>query len=126
MLLHEAGALDEHAAGTAGGVEHATVIGLKDLHDQADDATRCEELAAFLPLCSGEFAEEIFVDPAEGVVVEACRNLRDFLKQFLQQRAVEDLISARQHAGELRIVLFDVGHRLVNLLTDVGTFRQVE
>ena len=70
VLLHEAGALDKHAAGTAGGVEHAAVIRLENLDDQADDAARREELAALLPFRARELAEEIFVDPAEGVVFE--------------------------------------------------------
>ena len=97
-----------------------------DLDDQPHDAGRREELAALRAFRAGELAEEVFVDPAEGVIVETGRDLGNFLEQFLQQRAVEDLIGARQHAGELGIVLFDVGHRLVNPLTDVGTFRQVE
>ena len=76
MLVHEAGALDEHAAGTAGRVEHAAVVGFKNLHDQADDAARREELTAFLPFGAGEFAEKIFIDPAERVVFETRRESR--------------------------------------------------
>ena len=76
VLMDETGALDEHAAGTARGIEHASVIGLKDLHDQADDAARCEEFAAFLPLRAGELAEEVFIDSTEGVIVETRRESR--------------------------------------------------
>jgi len=38
------------------------------------------ELAAALPLGHGEGAEEVFVNAAEGVVVERGRNLGDFLQ----------------------------------------------
>ena len=107
-------------------VEHAAVIGLKDLHDQADDAARREELAAFLPFRARELAEEIFVDPAEGVVFERLGNLGNLLEQLLEQRAVENLIRAWQYAGEMRIVLFDIRYRIVDFLADIGAFRQVE
>jgi hypothetical protein len=33
MLLDKAGALHEHTAGAAGGIEHASMIRLKKLHD---------------------------------------------------------------------------------------------
>ena len=50
----------------------------------------------------------------------------DFLQQLLEQRAVKNLIRARQYAGEMRVVLFDVPDRFVDLLTDVLAFRQVQ
>ena len=102
------------------------MVRLENLHDQADDAARREELAALLAFRAGELAEEIFVDPAEGVVFESLGNLRDFLEQLLKQCAVENLIRARQHAGELRVVLLDIRHRLVDCLADVLAFRQVQ
>lgn len=82
MLLHKSRALHEHTTGTAGGVEHAAVIGLQDLHDQANDAARREELAALLPFRARELAEEIFVDPAEGVVIKRVENLGNFFEQL--------------------------------------------
>lgn len=51
--------------------------------EEADDATRSVELAAFLPFGAGEFAQKVFVDASEGVVVRGSGNLRDFLEQFL-------------------------------------------
>ena len=83
-------------------------------------AARGEELAALLAFRAGELAEEIFVDPSEGVVFETVGNLRDFLEQLFEQSAVEDLIRARQHTGELRVVLLDIRHRLVDFLADVA------
>jgi hypothetical protein len=44
---------------------------LKDFDDQTDDTGRGVELAAPLALGAGELAEEVFVDEAEGIVVEA-------------------------------------------------------
>ena len=91
MLRHEAGALHEHAAGAAGRVEDAAVERLRDFDEQPDDADRRVELAALLAFRAGELAEEVFVDPPEGVVVERGGDLGDLLEQLLQQRAVENL-----------------------------------
>ena len=70
VLVDEARALDEHAAGAAGRIEDAPVERLDDLDDQADDGAGREELAALLPLGERELAEEVLVDAAERVVVE--------------------------------------------------------
>jgi hypothetical protein len=94
---------------------------LKDFDDQTDDTGRGIELAALLALGAGELAEEVFVDEAEGIVVEAGWDLRNLLEQLLEQNAGEDLIGFRKHAGELRVVLLDVAHRLVYVFADVGT-----
>ncbi len=48
------------------------------------------------------------------------------LEQFLQQRAGEDLVGLGQHAGELRIVLLDVAHRLVDRLAGIASLRQMQ
>ena len=50
VLGHEARGLDEHAAGTARGVEDAPVVGLDDFGEEADDAAGRVELAAPLAL----------------------------------------------------------------------------
>lgn len=78
MFGNEAGALDEHAAGTAGGIEDAAVVWLEDFDEEADDAGRCVELAAFLAFGAGEFAEEIFVDAAKGVAIDGGRDFGEF------------------------------------------------
>ena len=96
--------------------------GFEDLDHEAHDGRRGVELTALLPLGAGELAEEVFVDAPEGVEVEADRDLGDFLQQFLEQGAVEDLVVARQHARELRVVFFDVGHRFVDGFADVAAF----
>ena len=51
-------------------------------------------------------------------------DLRDTLEQLLQQRARKQLISFRQHAGELRVVALDRAHRIVQLRSDVRSFRK--
>ena len=91
--------------------------------EQADDAGGRVELAALLALGAGEFAEEVFVDAAEGVVVEAGGNLGDLLEQLLEERAGEDVVGLRQDAGELRVVLLDVAHGVVDLRADVRRLR---
>src|SRR5215471_10915243 len=126
MFLDKPSTLDEHATGTTGRVEHAAMVRFKDLHDQADDAAWRKKLSAFLSFRAGELTEKIFVDSAEGVVFESVGNLRNFLEQFFKQGTVENLIGAWQHAGELRIVLLDIGYRFVYLLADVFAFRQTE
>jgi hypothetical protein len=62
MFRDEARGGDEHAARAARGVEDAPVVGLGDFGEEADDAERGVELAAFLALGAGELAEEVFVD----------------------------------------------------------------
>ena len=60
------------------------MVRLKNLHDEADDAARREELTAFLPFRAGELAEKIFVDPSESIVFETVGNLGDFLEQLFE------------------------------------------
>jgi hypothetical protein len=44
----------------------------------------------------------------------------------LSKVLVKNLISTRQYAGEMRIVLFYIRYRVVDFLADIGAFRQVE
>ena len=60
------------------------------------------ELAAALALGHGEGAEEVFVDTPEGVVVQCGRNLGNFLQQFLEQGAGEQVEGLGQYASGLR------------------------
>ena len=64
--------LHEHAAGTAAGIVDAAFVGSEHLDEEAHDALRGVELAAFLAFGAGELAEEIFVDAAEDVFRAAC------------------------------------------------------
>ena len=116
--------LHEHPAGATGGVEDAAVKRFDDFGEQADDATRRVELAAFLAFGAGEFAEEVFVDAPESVVVGRRRNLGNLLEQFLEQRAGEQVEGLGQHTGELWVELLYVAHRRVDLGADVGHLGQ--
>ena len=100
--------------------------GFDDFDQQTHDGAGRVELAALLPFGAGEFAEEVFVDAPEGIVVKADRNLRNLLEQFFEQGAGKELKAARQHARQLRVVLFNFCHCLVDGLADVGAFRQLE
>ena len=84
------------------------------------------ELAALLSFRPGEFAEEVFVDAAEGVVVDGGRDFGDALEEFFQQRAGEDFVGLGQHPGELRIVLLDVTHRLIDRLAGIASFWKMQ
>ena len=70
MAFDELGALDEHAARPAGGVQHAAVERFENFHDEPDDGVRREELAAALAFLSCEVGEEVLVDQAERVTAE--------------------------------------------------------
>jgi hypothetical protein len=94
--------------------------------EQLDDAARRVELASALPFGHGEGTEEVFVNAAKGVVVERGRNLGDFLQQFFEQGAGEQVEGLGQHARKLRVVLFDLTHRGVDFGPDVGHFGQRE
>src|SRR5947199_4985960 len=53
--------LHEHAAGTAAGVVNPAFVGSEHLDEEAHDALRSVELAAFLAFSAGEPAKEVFV-----------------------------------------------------------------
>lgn len=59
--------LHEHAAGAAAGIVDAAFVRGEHLDEEADDALRGVELAAFFALSAGELAEEVFVDATEDV-----------------------------------------------------------
>ncbi len=84
------------------------------------------ELAALLPFRPGEFAEEVFVDAAEGVVVDGGGDLGDALEEFFQERAGEDFVRLGQHPGKLGIVLFNITHRLVDRLAGIASLWQMQ
>jgi hypothetical protein len=100
------------------------VEGLDDFGQQLDDAGGRVELAAALAFGHGEGAEEVFVDAAEGVVVERGRNLGDLLQQFLEQGAGEQVVGLGQHTGKLRVELLDLAHGGIDLGADVSHLRQ--
>jgi len=126
VLLHEAGGLHEHAAGTAGRVEDAPVEGFDDLDDQLDDAGGGVELAALLPLGHGELAEEVLVDPAEGVALDVHGDGAHQLEQLHQGGVLQPVVGLRQHVLEVGILLLDGAHGAVDRPTDVLPLRQLE
>ena len=67
-----------------------------------------------------------FTDAPEGVVVQRGGNLGDFLEQFLEEGAGEEVVGLGQDAGELRVMLLDVAHGGIDLRADVLGFGAVE
>jgi len=68
-----------------------------------------------------------YFNPApEGVVVHGGGNLGDFFEQFLEEGAGEEVVGLGQDAGELRVVLLDVAHGVVDLRADVRRLGEVE
>ncbi len=102
------------------------MIRLDDFSEETDDGGRRIKLASPLPFSHGEFAEEIFVDPAKGVVIERRGNLRDLFQQFLEERAGEKVVGLGKDACELRVVLLDVTHSVINDFAHVGGFGQCQ
>ena len=84
------------------------------------------ELATFLAFCAGKFAEEVFINPPEGIVVHRCGNLGDFLEQFIKKGTREEVVGLGQHTRELRIVLLDVADGIVDRFAHVSGFGQRE
>ena len=60
------------------------MIGLDHFSEEADNRGRSVKLPSPLPFRHSELAQEIFVNPSKGVVVERCRNFGDFFQQFLE------------------------------------------
>ena len=102
------------------------MIWLDDFGEDADNAAWGVELAAFLAFGAGKFAEEVFVDAPEGVVVHGGGNLGDFLEQFLKEGAREQVVGLGQDTRELRIVLLGVADGVVDRLAHVSGFGQRE
>ncbi len=126
MLLDKAGALHEHAAGTAGRVKNAPVERLDDADDELDDGGGGEELAALLPLAHGELAEEVFVDLAEGVPLDVHGDGVHGLEQLDEQGVLEAVVGLGQDVLEVGVLRLDGAHGVVDGLADVGPFGQLQ
>ena len=67
VAFHELFRLDEHAAGAAGGIVDAPLVGGEHLDKAAHHAGGGVELPAVLPLRTGEAGEEILIHPPEQI-----------------------------------------------------------
>ena len=119
--------LHEHAAGTAAGIVNAAFVGREHLDEEAHDALRGVELAAFLAFGAGELAEEIFVDAAEDVFRAAARfvahadradEVDEFAKAMLVERGPG--VFFRKDAFQARVVALDRDHGVIDDLADLG------
>ena len=135
--------LHEHAAGAAAGVVDLAFVGLDHFGDEIDDALGGVELAPELALGGGELAEEVFIDPADGVLflVADGVDVVDGIDEGGELAAIEPEageVVVGQGALERGIALLDGGEggvdldgdvALLGMLLDVGPaggLRQVE
>jgi hypothetical protein len=126
MGFDESGGLDEHAAGAAGGVEDAAVVGLEDFDDEADDGGGRVEFAAFLAFAHGEFAEEVFVDEAEGIAALVHGDGGHGFEEGGERAAFEDVVGFGEDVGEVGVFFFDGAHGVIDGLADLGAFGEAE
>src|SRR6266566_4522569 len=126
VVLHETGALHEHATRTTCWIKDTSLKGFDDLDDQLDDGGGCEELTAFLSLGHGELAQEVFIDFAEDVSL----NIHGYLGESFEQRdkgiIVELRIVGRQDATQFFVFSLDGFRSIVDRLANVFAFRQPE
>lgn len=135
--------LHEHAARAATGVVDLALVGLDHFGDEIDDALRGVELAPQLALGGGEFAEEVFIDPADGVLLLVADGVDvvDGIDEGGELAAIQPEageVVVRQGALERGIALLHRGEggvdldrdvALLGMLLDVGPaggLRQVE
>lgn len=135
--------LHEHAAGATAGVVDLALVGLDHFGDEIDDALWGVELAPELALGGGEFAEEVFIDPADGVLLLVADGVDvvDGIDEGGELAAIQPEageVVVRQGALERGIALLHGGEggvdldgdvALLGMLLDVGPargLRQVE
>ena len=113
VLLHRACALDEHAAGAAGRVEHGAAVGVEHVGDERDQRDGREELAVVVRLLVGELRQEVLVDAAEDVAGDLLQLFGvQLAQQVAQHIVVERLVLAlRQDPAQAVVVRFDGFHR---------------
>ncbi len=117
--------LDEHAAGAAAGVVDLAFVGLDHFGDEIDDALGGVELAPELAFRSGEFAEEVFIDPADGVLLLVLDSV-DVVDGIDEGGELADIepeageVVVGQGALERGIALLDGGEGGVDLEGDVA------
>ncbi len=126
VVLDELFGLHEHAARPAARVVYAPIMRLQHLDHRSHDRARRVELSPALAFCTGELAEEVFIDAAEHVAALPLVGLEadagDKVDQLAQHDGVERRagVVLRQHAFERRVHLLDLEHRLVDQLSDTG------
>lgn len=120
MTFDEVRRLDEHSAGAAGRIEDVPVERFDDLHDQPHYRLRGEELARSPAFGQRELAEEVLVDPAEGVSLEIPGVAVDVPEQGGEGFAADRRVAARQDPGQIRVVVLDLAHRLVDRLAEAA------
>jgi hypothetical protein len=123
--------LHEHAAGAAGGVVDAALVGGEHLDEAAHNAGRGVELAAILALGAGEAGEEILIHATEqidgavsllalagGGEADGGDEVDEFAKAVFVEAGAGVVLG--QDALEARVVALDGDHGVVHGLADGG------
>ena len=80
LPLDEMGALDEHPARTASGIQHSAALGFKHIGNQRDQRNGRKKLSAVVGLLVSKLRQEVLIDTAEDIA-------RDMLEFVGIQRA---------------------------------------
>ena len=101
VAFHKLHGLHEHAAGAAAGVVDLAVVGLDHFRQQVNHALGGIELPAALAFGGGEFAEEVFVDAANDVLLALCALSINAAGTLINQgiNVVDGVDQRRQLAG---------------------------
>ena len=127
MSLDELLGLDEEAACATAGVIDPAARRLHHLDHRVHDGLRCVELAAALALGRGELPDEVFVDPADEVVVGPGAlelDVREEVDEPGHDGPVQALfaVDLGERALERRVLGLDRPHGLVHEDADAGIF----
>ncbi len=110
--FHEMGALDEHAAGAAGRIQHHAPFRLQHVGDERNQGNRCEEFAVVVGLQVRELGQEILVNPAEHVSAGVPKLLRIQGPDQRSQHVVVQLpiFLLGQGSGQIFVIRLDGFH----------------
>ena len=120
VLAHIVASGDEHAARTAGGVQHDATLWLDDVHDHADEGLGREEDAVIAGHGGCELAQEVLVDAADDVIALFVERLMvEDTQRVAQKVAAEVIVGFGQDARKLRVLPLESPHSVVHLGGDV-------
>ena len=133
LAFHDPGALHEHAARTAGRVQHRALVRFDHIGDQGDQGYGGEELAVVVGLEVGKTGQEVFINATEDISrgafefvgIERPQQLAQhlvvqFLVLRLGQQALQSLVIGLdgfhgRHDGLDAVTAVFQGHQMIEL-----------